>query len=105
MYCWMFSHFVKKSFHLCHIVGMRSAVKHFADICVVGVGFGVVVAGEWEVRFEMLFIYSRRIELLHINQIGKIFRPSRMKKKYYQVATFNNFRHTMKIFAVHQTRR
>ena len=84
---------------------MRSAVKHFADICVVGVGFGVVVAGEWEVRFEMLFIYSRRIELLHINQIGKILRPSRMKKKYYQVATFNNFRHTMKIFAVHQTRR
>ena len=60
---------------------MRSAVKHFADVCVVGVGFGVVVAGEWEVRFEMLFIYSRRIELLHINQIGKIFRRCRMKKK------------------------
>ena len=39
--------------HLCHIVGMRSAVKHFANVCVVGVGFGVVVAGEGEVRFEM----------------------------------------------------
>lgn len=67
---------------------MRSAIKHFADIRVVGVGFGVVVAGEGEVRFEMLFIYSRRIELRHINQIGKIFRPSRMKKKILSSSDF-----------------